>query len=95
MFLPENCKFVVTSLEGYFDIIETLMIMIEDKQQFIMVNFHIYIHILLRKFMASISDLPITFSERLTFINVHYHSLTFAEREGINLRSSLYDCMIF
>ncbi len=95
MFLPENCKFVVTSLEGYFNIIETLMIMIEDKQQFIMVNFHIYIHILLRKFMASISHLPITFSERLTFINVHYRSLTFAEREGINLRSSLYDCMIF
>jgi hypothetical protein len=42
VFLPENCKFVVTSLEGYFNIIETLMIMIEDKQQFIMVNFHIY-----------------------------------------------------
>jgi len=36
--LPPNCKFVVSTLEGYFNIMEMLRIMIEDQRQFIMVN---------------------------------------------------------
>lgn len=36
--LPEHCKFFVTTLEGYFGILETFHNMIETEEQFELVN---------------------------------------------------------
>ena len=36
--LPENCKFIVSTLEGYYKIVETFHNMIEMKENFQLVN---------------------------------------------------------